>query len=331
MSTKHWLLGPTYLRVHRLLECRGSLDPREAKDVVFRALYSDRPGVLRSLAAAVYYWRTRLKYRGHRARAIAAHYDLPPAFYRLFTDFWYGAYSCGLFDDASMTLEAAQQRKFRRLVEKLDVKHGQRILEVGCGWGSFLKYASEVGLDAEGIALSQEQVMECRRRGFKANYADAANGLPGPVDRVITIGMMEHAKNQRGRILQNCFRALPSGARMVVEEMSSSSESAHLPAIAFAAEEYLPGDRLASYTSIMQASRRAGFRVAHVECLGWHYRTTILEWSRRLAERFEEAEALVGYRTAMMHLLCQLGFAWHFEVGAIDLVHYVLVKPDSGA
>jgi len=314
--------------VKRLLESRGSLDPRDAKDAVFRILYSDRPGVLRNLSAAAYYSGARLKYRGHRAQAIAAHYDLPPAFYSLFTDSKYGAYSCGLFDDASSTLEAAQHRKFQRLVEKLEVKRGQRILEIGCGWGSFLKYASEVGLDAEGIALSQEQVTECRRRGFKATYADAADGLPSPVDRVITIGMMEHAKNQRGRILQNCFRALPSGAHMVVEEMSSSSESVHLPAIAFAAEEYLPGDRLASYTSLMQAARRAGFRVAHVECLGWHYRTTILEWCHRLAERFEEAEALVGYRTAMMHLLCQLGFAWHFEVGAIDLVHYVLVKPD---
>lgn len=328
MTLEHWLLGPTYSQVHSVLDHRGSLDPREAKDVVFEALSRDRPSALRNLAAAVYYWRARLKYRGRRAQAIAAHYDLPPAYYSLFTDSWYGAYSCGLFEDASTNLEAAQQRKFQRLVEKLDVKRGQRVLEIGCGWGSFLKYAREVGLEAEGIALSEEQVAECRRRGFKAEYADAAEGLPGPVDRVITIGMMEHAKNQRGRILQNCFRALPSGGRVVVEEMSSSSEPVHLPAIVFAAEEYLPGDRLGSYTSILHAARRAGFRVAHLEGLGWHYRTTILEWSRRLAERFEQAETLVGYRTAMMHLLCQLGFAWHFEVGAIDLVHYVLVKPD---
>jgi cyclopropane-fatty-acyl-phospholipid synthase len=328
MSLERWLLGRTYSEVHRVLDCPGSLDPRAAKDFVFKALYRDRPGVLRALVAAVYYSRTRLAYRGRRARSIATHYDLPPAFYSLFTDTRYGAYSCGLFEEPSWTLELAQQRKFQKLVDKLGVKQGQRVLEIGCGWGSFLKYASDVGLDAEGIALSEEQVAECRRRGFNAQYADAAERLPGPADHVITIGMLEHAKNQRERILQNCFAVLRPGGRLAAEEMISSSEPVNTPAVVFAAEHYLPGDRLGSYTSVLRAARRAGFRVAHLECLGWHYRTTILEWSRRLAERFEQAATLVGYRTAMMHLLCQLGFAWHFEVGAVDLAHYVLVKPD---
>lgn len=328
MNVKHWLLGPTYSDIHRIVENKGSLDSRRAKELVFEALYRSHPGVVRNLVAGFYYWKARLAYRRRRAQSISAHYDLPPAFYRLFVDPHYGAYSCGVFDDESDTLEVAQRKKFERLVKKLNVKPGHRIVEIGCGWGSFLKYAREVGLDAEGIALSEEQVAECRRLGFRAEYADAAAGLPGTVDRVITIGMMEHAKNQRGRILRNCFRALPPGGRMVVEEMCTSSEPGNLPVVVFAAEEYLPGDRLGSYTSIQHAARRAGFRVAHLECLGWHYRATTLEWSRRLAERFEEAEALVGYRTAMMHLLCQLGFAWYFEVGAIDLVHYVLVKPD---
>jgi cyclopropane fatty-acyl-phospholipid synthase-like methyltransferase len=178
--------------------------------------------------------------------------------------------------------------------------------------------------------LSKEQVTECQRQGFKVEYADVAVGIPGPVDRIITIGMMEHCKNQRGPILQNCFQYLPPAGRLVVEEMCSSSEPGNLPAVVFAAEEYLPGDRLGSYMYIQHAARQVGFRVAHLEGLGWHYRTTILEWARRLAEHFDEAEGLIGYRTAMLHLLCQLGFAWYFEVGAIDLLHYVLVKPEPG-
>ncbi len=295
--------------------------------MVFEALYRYRPSALRNLAAGAYYFKAQLAYRARRDLSISMHYDLPPAFYRLFLDSEYAAYSCGVFEDNASTLEAAQRRKFDMLVRKLDAKPSHRILEIGCGWGSFLKYAREIGLDAEGIALSHEQVAECRRLGFRAKYADAADGIPEPVDRLITIGMMEHSKDQRGRILKNCFRALPAGGRMVVEEMCDSSEPGNLPAVVFVAEEFLPGDRLGSYTSIQHAARKAGFQVAHLECLGLHYRATILEWARRLANRFDEAEALVGYRTAMTHLLCQAGFAWYFEVGAIDFIQYILVKP----
>lgn len=133
--------------------------------------------------------------------------------------------------------------------------------------------------------------------------------------------------NRRNQILTHCFRALPPGGRMVIQEMCDGSESGHLPGVVFVAEEHLPGDRLGSYVSIQHAARQAGFHVAHLECLGRHYCTTTLEWARRLADRFDEAEGMVGYRTAMAHLLVQLGFAWYFEVGAIDLLQYVLVKP----
>ncbi len=327
MSLKHWLLGPTYSKIHRVIERKGSLDPHQAREMVFETLYRNRPNALRNLAATAYYFKARLAYRARRALSISMQYDLPPAFYRLFLDSEYAAYSCGIFDDDSSTLEAAQRRKFEMLVRKLEAKPGHRILEIGCGWGSFLKYAREVGLHAEGIGLSREQVEECRRQGFRADYADAAEWIPGPVDRLITIGMMEHAKDQRGRILTNCFRALPPGGRMVVQEMCDGSEPGNLPAVVFVAEEYLPGDRLGSYTSIQHEAWNAGFQVAHLECLGRHYRLTMLEWARRLADRFDEAEALVGYRTATTHLLCQLGFAWYFEVGAIDLIQHILVKP----
>jgi cyclopropane fatty-acyl-phospholipid synthase-like methyltransferase len=100
-----------------------------------------------------------------------------------------------------------------------------------------------------------------------------------------------------------------------------------VPAVVFVAEAYFPGDRVGSYCSIQRAARKAGFQVAHLEGFGRHYRATMLEFTRRLAERFEEAETLVGYRTAMTHLLALLRFAWYFEVGALDLIQYILVKP----
>jgi len=329
MNFKYWLLGPVYAQIHRILERKDALDPREAKEMVFKNLYRHPPNIFRNLAAAGYYLNARLAYRARRALSISAHYDLPPAFYRLILDSEYSAYSCGIFDQDATTLEAAQRRKFQILVRKLQVEAGHHILDMGCGWGSFLKYARETGLSAEGTALSHEQVAECQRLGFRAEYADAADGIKGPVDRIVTMGMMEHCKNQRDRILGNCFRALPDGGRMVVQEICKGPEPGNPPAVVFAAEEYFPGDRIGSYFSVQRAARKAGFQVEHLECFGRHYRLTLLEWARRLAERFDEAEALVGYRPAMTHLLGQLGLAWHFEVGAIDLIQYILVKPDS--
>jgi cyclopropane-fatty-acyl-phospholipid synthase len=327
---KHLFLGPVYKQVHQIVERKGSLDPREAKEVVFEGLYRHPPNLFRNAAAAAYYLKARLAYRARRALSISKHYDLPPAFYRLFLDNEYGAYSCAVFDEYGATLEAAQRRKLQILVRKLDADAGHRILDIGCGWGSFLKYAKETGLNAEGMALSHEQVDECRRLGFRAEYADAADGVAGPVDRIVTAGMMEHCKSKRDRILENCFQALPPGGRMVVQEMCEGSEAGNLPAVVFVAEEYFPGDRVGSYCSIQRAARKAGFRVAHLEGFGLHYRATMLEFTRRLAERFEEAETLVGYRTAMTHLLALLGFAWYFEVGALDLIQYILVKPSDG-
>jgi cyclopropane-fatty-acyl-phospholipid synthase len=314
MRLKHVLLGPVYRQLQHVLEHKGSLDPGAAQEMVFAYLYGHPSHALRDLAAAGYYLQARLAYRRRRAQAISMHYDLPPDFYRLFLDADYQAYSCAVFDRPALSLEAAQRRKFDILASKLEATPQHRIYEIGCGWGSFLQYAQEVGLHASGIALAQEQVAECRRRGFQAAYGDAAEHVPGPVDRLISIGMMEHAKNQRRHILSNCFQALSPGGRMVIQEMCDGPESGNLPAVVFVAEQHLPGDRLGSYVSIQRAARRAGFQIVHFECFGRHYRTTTLEWARRLAARFEAAEALVGYRTAMTFLLVQLGIAWYFEV-----------------
>ena len=97
---------------------------------------------------------------------------------------------------------------------------------------------------------------------------------------------------------------------MVIQEMCASSEPGVLPTAVFVVKKLLLGDSLSTYSSVQHDARKVGFRVAHLEWFGPHYRITALEWARRLAERFDEAERLVGYRSAMTHLFCQAGFAW---------------------
>lgn len=323
------MLGPTYGRIQDVLGSRRSLDPKQVPAMVFEALDNSRSNWLHDVAGMAYCFKARAAYRHRRSQAIALHYDLPAAFYRLFLDRRYAAYTCGIFDDESVDLEEAQRRKFEMLARKLRAKLGHRIFELGSGWGAFLTYAREVGLQAEGMALSREQVEDCRRRGLNVGYGDAAAGIPGPVDRLIVMGMFEHCKNQRDEILAQCFRALVPGGRMVIQEMCSGPHPGDLAAAAFVVEEFFCGDRLGTYNSVQDAARRAGFEFEHMECLGRHYVLTALAWARRLAESFSEAEALVGYRTAMSHLIAQAGFAWSFDVGSLDLVQYALRKPSN--
>src|SRR5262245_62080880 len=162
LSLKHALLGPTYSNIRRVLAAKGSVDPRGVVELAHKALSQSAPSLIQSLAALAYVLKARHDYATRRASSISTHYDLPYAFFQLFLDRYYSAYSCAIFDDDSWTLEQAQRRKFEILVGKLDAKPGQRILDIGCGWGSFLVYASEVGLEAEGTALSQKQVAECQ-------------------------------------------------------------------------------------------------------------------------------------------------------------------------
>lgn len=324
---KRRLLGAAYARLSDALARERSVAPTEVAALVYSVLSHDRPGALRWLAAGAFVHRARVYYRARRALSIATHYDLPSAFYRLFLDTEYAAYSCAVFADDAWTLERAQRRKFEMLAAKLAAKPGDHVLEIGAGWGSFQKYARDTGIAATGITLSREQMAECRQRGFLVDLGDAADTVPGPVDRILTVGMMEHCKDQRAAILRNCFEALRPGGRMVVQEMCAGTEPGNPAAAVLVAEELFPGDALGTYISIQKEARRAGFRVQHLEGLGRHYERTSLEWATRLAHRFAEAEALVGYRTAMLHLLSQAGFAWYFGAGALDLLQYVLVKP----
>jgi len=324
------VLGPAYSALMDALERPGSVNPRRVPDLVFQILDDSRPSSLNWLAARTICGLARTSFGRRRAEAIALHYDLPPEFYRIFLDSRYAAYTCGIFDAPGISLEEAQRRKFEILVRKLRPGPGDRIFELGSGWGAFLTFAKENGLNASGMALSREQIEHCHKRGLDVVYGDAAGGLPGPVDRLLAVGMFEHCKDKRGQILAECFRALKTGGRMVVQEMCSGAHPGEPAALAFAVEEFFHGDVLGDYHSVQRAARTAGFQVEHMECFGPHYVPTALEWARRLAEAFPAAAAMVGYRTAMSHLIAQAGFAWSFAVGSLDLLQYVLVKPEAG-
>ncbi|HET9734538.1 MAG TPA: cyclopropane-fatty-acyl-phospholipid synthase family protein [Burkholderiales bacterium] len=265
-------------------------------------------------------------------RNIAAHYDLGNAFYALWLDASM-TYSSALYEgDAGRALGAAQQAKLARALERLELGAGARLLEIGCGWGSFAELAATQGHHVTGLTLSAEQLAYARRRlGAAAaielrDYRDER----GRYDAVVSIEMIE-AVGERwwpayfGKIAE----ALPAGGRALVQAIVIRDDlfARYRTGTDFIQKYVFPGGMLPSPARFEFEAAAAGLRVAEAHRFGPDYARTLAEWRRRFLGRWEEARAL-GYDERFRRLwefylaYCEAGFA----TGSTDVVQYLLVK-----
>ncbi|MEA2157065.1 MAG: cyclopropane-fatty-acyl-phospholipid synthase [Solirubrobacteraceae bacterium] len=239
------------------------------------------------------------------ARAVRHHYDVSNEFFRLFLGESM-TYSCAVFEDPSSdreSLEDAQWRKRELICTKLALKPGERVLDVGCGWGSFAVHAAaEHGARVVGITLSEPQARGARERAEAAGVGDRVEirvadyrELRGEhFDAIASIGMVEHvgARNidvyaaQLAGLLAPGGRLLNHGiARLRHGEGEAGGFS----------ERYVFPDAAPLHLSRVQfALERAGFEVEHVEGFREHYARTLTHWLTRLDDNAEEAERLAG-------------------------------------
>jgi cyclopropane-fatty-acyl-phospholipid synthase len=236
------------------------------------------------------------------ARAVRHHYDLPTEFYGLFLDASM-TYSCGIFSRGASTLEEAQETKLELVCTKLGLESGQRVLDVGCGWGSFAIHAAERhGVEVVGITLSEPQAAEARRRvrerglsdRVEIRVADYRELEPASFDAIASIGMVEHVGASQidvyARRLANVLR--PGGrllnhgiARVRVGDPEAGPFS----------ERYVFPDAAPLHLSrIVLALERAGLRTDHVEGFPADYAETLTHWLRRLEDRLDDAVRLAG-------------------------------------
>lgn len=257
---------------------------------------------------------------------IAFHYDVGNSFYELFLD-PNMQYTCAYYKDWDNGVDQAQLDKMDMICRKLRLRPGDRMLDIGCGWGGLLCYAAEnYGVQAYGITLSKAQIEYARawadRRGLSdrvtfeiRDYAD----LDGTFDKICSIGMYEaigvanndlYFKSVR-RVLapDGLFlnHAISRRAKKKTTRFSSRAEQKALQKYIF------PGGELDDIGNTIMAMERAGFEVHDVE--GWreHYQRTTRIWCERLTARREEAVALVGeetYRIWVAYLAgCSLAFS----------------------
>ena len=256
-------------------------------------------------------------------RSVRHHYDLPPEFFALFLDASM-TYSCAVFSRGATTLEEAQETKLELVCTKLGLKPGERVLDVGCGWGSFALHAEQRhGVSVVGITLSPPQAEKARARAAEAGLADKVDirvqdwrELSGErFDAIASIGMVEHVGDDSidayaarlSELLAPDGRLLNHGiARLTLGDPRGGP---------FTQRYVFPDGAPLRLSRIVLALERAGLNVDHVEGLAPDYAETLRHWYGRLDDHLDEAIALAGAERVRVWRLYLRAARWGFQNG----------------
>ena len=240
--------------------------------------------------------------RERDARAVRHHYDLSNDFFGLFLDESM-TYSCGFFSRGATTLEEAQQAKLELVCEKLALEPGQRVLDIGCGWGSFAIHAARGrGVEVTGITLSEPQAELARRRAEEAGVGDKVDIrvmdyrdlTDQPFDAVASIGMVEHVGSvQIDAYAQQVARLVKPGGP-VLNHGIARVRHGDPEAGAFSERYVFPDAAPLHLSRIILAMERAGLATNHVEGFAPDYAETLRHWARRLDSRLGDAVRIGG-------------------------------------
>ena len=235
--------------------------------------------------------------------AVRYHYDVGNDFFALFLDESM-TYSCGIFSRGATTLEEAQRTKLELIAGKLKLEPGMRVLDVGCGWGSFAIHAARNhGVSVTGVTLSPSQAELARKRVEEAGVADRVEirlsdyrELPGgSFDAISSIGMTEHVgENQIDLYAKSLLKLLAPGGLLLNHAIAALDPDHNPLEDLFSMRYVFPDGEPLPLSRIQLAMERAGFRTQHVEGFREDYATTLRHWSERLDEHLPEAERLAG-------------------------------------
>ncbi len=320
-AVAHLLRAPGQLGLGRAYAA-GELEADDLDRVIglldtFRAPPIDRPTRARLTVAALRACgvmrpppipASELRPRGRRhsrerdARAVRHHYDVSNDFFKLFLDASM-TYSCALFSRGANTLEDAQLAKRELVCTKLALREGERVLDVGCGWGSFVLHAAaRHGVQAVGITLSPNQVELARRRVAKAGLSDQVEIRLGDYrdltgerfDAIASIGMVEHVgANQIDEYARRLAGSLADGGRLLNHGIARLRHG-DAEAGPFSERYVFPDAAPLHLSRIELALERAGFETDHVEGLRQDYVDTLSAWIDRLDSNRARAEHLAG-------------------------------------
>ena len=284
------------------------------------------------------------------AAAIHYHYDVGNDFYKLWLDRRM-VYSCAYFRTAEDSLDTAQEAKLDLICRKLRLKPGERLLDIGCGWGGLIMHAAEhYGVDATGITLSQNQAALAKERIEQAGLTNRCRvairdyrtlNADDGYEKISSVGMIEHVgKSHLPVYFASAFRALKPGGLFLNHGIVSLSEPRPRPlgekifrkfwrADAFIDTYVFPDGKLTAAHEVIAAAEGAGFEARDVESLREHYAMTLRHWVRRLEEKSEDVTELVGAHHFRIWRLYMAASANNFAKANINIIQTLLAKPDS--
>jgi cyclopropane-fatty-acyl-phospholipid synthase len=243
------------------------------------------------------------------------HYDLDGRLYALFLDNDL-QYSCAYFEDADADLDTAQFAKKRHLAAKLALKPGQRVLDIGSGWGGLGLYLAErAGVNVTGVTLSEEQFAVSNRRAAERGLGERARFLMedyrhirGPFDRIVSVGMFEHVGVGHYReFFRTCRELLaPDGVMVLHSIVRSDGPGTTGPWIA---KYIFPGGYIPALSEVVPVIERSGMRITDMEILRLHYAETLKAWRERFLANRDAVKALYDERFCRM---------WEFYLAASE-------------
>ena len=256
-------------------------------------------------------------------RNVAHHYDLGDELYEAFLDPDM-QYSCAYYTDPANSLEQAQADKKAHIAAKLHLQPGQRVLDIGCGWGGmalFLNRAADV--DVLGITLSEHQLATARRRASEAGVSDRVKfelvdyrKLEGRFDRIVSVGMFEHVGLAHfDEFFAKCRELLADDGVMLLHTIGKLGKAGASPD-PFVDKYIFPGGYLPSLPDIVGASTRARLITSDVETLRLHYALTVREWLKRFTAARPRMARLYDERFCRMWEFYLSGAIVFFEHGA---------------
>lgn len=271
-------------------------------------------------------------------QAIQYHYDLSNDFYKLWLD-KHMVYSCAYFESLDDSLDDAQEQKLEHICQKLRLKEGERLLDIGCGWGGLIIYAAKhYGVEAVGITLSEKQAELARQRILE-------EGLEGQVtvqicdyremdethlfDKLVSVGMFEHVGRKKLiAYFEKAYRLLKPGGVFMNHAIAAHIDD-HVGNSLFMEKYVFPDGQIIHIGTTIDVAERVGFEVRDVESLREHYALTLKHWCANLEANRSEALKYVDKITYRVWKIYMSGVQHGFNARHQNLYQTLFYKPDG--
>lgn len=273
-------------------------------------------------------------------KAVRYHYDVSNDFFAIWLDRRM-VYSAAYFIEPGEDLEAAQERKLDYICRKLRLRPGERLLDIGCGWGGLVIHAAKTrGVEAVGITISRPQAELAAARIREEGLTDRCRvevrdyrevDEAGRFDKIASVGMFEHVGEGRlEEYFARTWRLLRPGGVFLNHGIARNASQPIRPGPYFSDRYVFPDGDLVPIGITLRAAERCGFEVRDVESLREHYLITLRHWIRRLEARYEEARRATDDVTCRVWRLYLNAAAYRFRVGVYNVYQSLLVRHDGG-